>query len=85
MPRASADKRGRNEGEGGGMMRRQSRRSLSRQRDPAINGGGQLVPGQGIAWVDRRRTEGEASSTAAVLGIGLSREQRYTLVKFACC
>ncbi len=63
-------------GEGGSTLQRRSRRSLQGHRDPAV-GVGQLSPGQEIAWVDCRKSEGEVASAATVLGIGLSSEQRY--------
>ena len=85
LQRALAGNRGRTfnvNGEGGGMMRRQGRRSLSRHVDHADRcvGGGQLAPGQGIAWVGGRKTADEAASATPVLGIGLSLEQRYLSV-----
>ncbi len=89
MQRVSADSEGstggnlNGDGQGTVTIRRQGRQRLSGKVDPGVKcvGRGQLAPGQGIAWVGSKNTEGEAASSAPVLGIGLSKEQRYASVQ----
>ncbi len=83
MPRAPANHGGRGfNGEGQRVVTLRRRSRLSGHVDSAVDGdgGGQLAPGQGIAWVGGRKTEEEAAAAAPLLGIGLSREQRYAIL-----